>query len=103
MSRYTYRENKMLKSTTSVDNLETGEKIHQIRQSQVDAINERLNQDSAIIGELGCTIILLLLVCQLFVLLAVVCYSVYQNCVHNSLPIVLADLSDVSSNLTIHG
>lgn len=78
------------------DKLERGETVYPITQNQLGAINERLDQDSAIIGELGCTIVVLLLVCQLFVLLAMVCYSLYQNCVYNSLPIVLANVSDVS-------
>lgn len=87
-------------SSANPSNMERNETIHRLRQTQVDAINERLDQDSAIIGELGCTIILLLLVCQLFVLLGMVCYSLYLNCTHNSLPILLANISDVSSNRT---
>lgn len=85
-------------------NLERGERSHRIDQSQLDAINERLEQDSAIIGELGCTIIVLLLLCQIFVLLGVVCYSLFLNCTEQhavpipvpiSVPFLLANVTDV--------
>lgn len=73
-------------ASSSRNDVEREGKVHQIGEDQMVAINERLEQDSAIIGELGCTVIVLLLVCQLFVLLAMVIYALYQNLMFNSLP-----------------
>lgn len=56
-----------------------GERVYNIGQRQVDIINEKFDKENKMLSDMVWTIILVLIMCQLFALLAVVCYGLYEH------------------------
>lgn len=75
-----------------------GENVYNIRQGQVDIINERIERDNGLISDMVGAILVMLMLCQLFALLAVLSYGLYEHNVPSN--IVLSNMTTEYFNST---